>query len=442
MNPRDTLWLGLKGMSARRLRTALTVLSVMIGVAAIVALLSITTGVSNSISQSLSRIGPTTLFVTPAQGTIFTDADVAEIESFPNVSSVVPILRFSATGSISGTSESVSVIGIDNSSLNGTIGGINLYSGSMFNDSSGPTALVGYDVAFPNTGQTVPSVTLNEPMYLSTTQSGGSPQEITVLPVGILNSYGTALFISPDSSIFVPLKEAESMLNKYSYNVLIVKATNTSTVAALDTLLTNVYGSRASVLSVQQLTSTVSSIIGSISLLLAGIASISLIVAGISILSIMMVSVSERVHEIGILKSIGFRQRDVMLLFLSEALIIGIIGGALGSAVGASASYVIPSVFSSAGGSPQTGSAVSGGQAQTASAPVGGGRGGFFVSGESSPAARSFSGSGGLPSYTPEISPTVIGLAILLAILVSIIASLYPAWKASRIDPIKALRAE
>ena len=137
------------------------------------------------------------------------------------------------------------------------------------------------------------------------------------------------------------------MINKYSYNVLVIKATSLNSTSALSTLLSDVFGNSAIVLSVQSITSTVSSITGTLSLLLGSIGGISLIVAGIGILSIMMVSVSERTKEIGILKSIGFKQRDIMLLFLSEAVMIGVIGGMVGMVAGAGGSYVLPALLSS-----------------------------------------------------------------------------------------------
>ncbi len=446
MNVKALFLLGLKGMSERKFRTGLTVLSVVIGVAAIVALISLTSGISNSISQSLNKIGPTTLFVTPSgAGTIFTDSDVAEIESLPNVSSVVPMLRFTANITVSGQSDTVTVFGIDNSSISSTIGGVNLYDGTAYNGSGGPVALIGYSVAFPDVGQTVPSISIDEPAYLSIIQRAGS-KSTTLVPVGILNPYGASFFISPDSSVFVPLQEAEVMLGKYSYNILVVKATNTSTVSSLGTLLGNVYNGRAKVLSVEQLTSTVASITGSLSLLLAGIAGISLLVAGISILSIMMVSVNERTHEVGILKSIGFRQKDVMFLFLSEAVIIGLMGGIIGSLLGSGVSYILPNLLSvGRGGSPSSTPTHAGEYQVSRQGTPKGGKGFYVSSGGASAGSTPFKsspGSSGMPSFTPTISPSIIGIAILLAVFVSVLASLYPAWKASRIDPIRALRAE
>ena len=133
MNLRDTLWLGLKGIAQRKGRTVLTVLTVAIGVAAIVALVSLVAGISASISSELSSVGPTTLFLTPRQGA-FTVADVAEISSFPNVSTVIPLIQFTANATVGSNSTRVTVIGVSSADLANAIGTINLYSGSVYNE--------------------------------------------------------------------------------------------------------------------------------------------------------------------------------------------------------------------------------------------------------------------------------------------------------------------
>ncbi len=435
----DILWLGLKGMSERKLRAGLTVLTVVIGIAAIVALIALVSGISTSINKTLSSLGPTTIYLTPkGQSTIFTDADVAELEAFPNVSTVIPLLRFPANVTAGGTSSAVTVYGISNSSLQNAIGGVNLLAGSLYTNAPEPTALVGYSIAFPTTTQSQSSVIINEPIYLTET-SGQSSQTITLIPTGILASYGSLFLVSQDTSVFVSIAEAEALQSKYSYNIIIVQAKNTSSVTALYNLLTDVYGSKASVLSVQEISSEVSSVTGSLSLLLGAIAGISLVVAGISILSIMMVSVAERTHEIGILKSIGFKRNDILLLFLSEALIIGVLGGLIGVGIGAGASYLLSSTL---GGGSHSNAAPTPAPTATSGRAGGGGGGAVFVGGgaQSSPSSSS-SGLSSL-SFTPDVSPSLVFIAIFVAVLVSVLATLYPAWKASTIDPIKALRSE
>ncbi len=454
MNMKDILALGLKGMSERRFRTILTVLTVTIGVATIVALISLVSGVTASISSSLSSIGPTTIYMSArGAGSIFTNVQVAELESLPNVSSVIPILSFSANvTTLNGESTTATIFGIENSSLESVLGSLNMESGSLYSDSAQEQGVVGYSIAFP-TSSSSQEVQLDEPLYLSNIHASQGTITATIAPTGVLGDYGTSFFVDPDTSIFIPLSQAESIMGKYSYNILVVKATSLASTTALDTELTDIFGTSATILSVQSLTSTVESITGSLSLLLGSIGGISLIVAGVGILSIMMVSVSERTREIGILKAIGFKQRDVLVLFLSEALIIGFTGGVVGVIAGAGGSYILPAMLSgsfggssAASASASTSASASSSSFRTSSASGYGGaagsgsyRGGS-AGGFGGPAASSPTSS--ISSIKPVITINTAILAIALAMVISVLSGLYPAWKASKVDPIIALRSE
>ncbi len=441
MKLNDVFWLTLKGLRERKLRTGLTILSVVIGIAAIVALVSQVAGISASISKSLSSIGPTSIVLIPrGQEYPLTGQDVAEISALSGVKSVIPMVRGSANISVGGTEETVTLIGVDNQSISSLLGGVNIYEGSQYSDGT-PLSLVGYQVALPTTGTGPSSIGINQPIYLQEEGRDGG-KTITLIVAGILDQYGSSLLVPVDTSVFTSLSTAMTLLGESSYNMLLVVASNTSSANTVYTLLTNIYGSRAEILSVQQITAIVASITGSIGVLLGSIAGISLIVAGISILSIMMVSVSERTKEIGILKSIGFKNSDVMMLFLTEAVIIGALGGCLGVAVGAGGSYALPILLGGASKGQPSGTAAS-----TGAAPSGasyrrnagfGGGGATFVGGGGSAAP----GSASSLSYTPIISPSLVVMAIAIALIVSIIASLYPSRKASMIDPIAALRNE
>jgi ABC-type antimicrobial peptide transport system permease subunit len=435
----DIIKLGIKGISERKVRTALTVLTVVIGIAAIVSLVSLVSGITASITSSLQSIGPTSLFVIPSRSGLLTAADVAEIEAFPNVSDVIPAIEISANVTINGQQTTATIVGINNYSVADAIGSINLYSGTMYNQTTLPLAVVGHDLAFPTSSQTSPSVNLNQPLYLTLRTPSGL-KSVSVVSIGILDAYGSST-LSPDSAIFMPLGAVEGITNQYSFSALIVKASNAAAVTPLYNLLTEVYGSTASVLSVQQIAATVASITGSLALLLGSIAGVSLIVAGISILSIMMVSVTERTKEIGILKAIGFKKRDILVLFLTEAVIIGFLGGVIGILVGGGGAYALPALLSGAShaGAPGAGAVGRSGAVAVQSSRGAEAGSAAFSSGAGSSAFGSSSSS---ISLTPIITPTTIILAIIIALVVSILASLYPAFKAASVDPIVALRSE
>jgi len=140
---------------------------------------------------------------------------------------------------------------------------------------------------------------------------------------------------------------------------------------------------------------------------LGGIAAISLLVAGIGIMNIMIVSLMERTREIGILKALGMKSRTVLLVFLCESVIIGLMGAAIGIGSGWVLANVVAMVFHG---------------------------GGVFMGNQAA-------GTGGI-SITPVLTPTVFLGALVFGVGVSVIFALYPAWRASKLKPVEALRYE
>jgi ABC-type antimicrobial peptide transport system permease subunit len=307
--------------------------------------------------------------------------------------------------------------------------------------------VIGYGVAFPSSAAGKQSAFVGQTATLKIA-SGRTSQSYTVPVVGVLQSYGASI-IPIDTSAITSMPAAEALLHRTSFNEILVKATNTSSVSALSTLITDIYGSNARVLNTQQLAATASSIIGSITVLLLVIAGISLFVASIGIMNIMLMAVLEKTHEIGIMKSIGFKSKDVLVIFLFQALIIGTIGGIIGIFLGAAASYGLAAVAASSSSSTTNSTSSSASGSSSFGAGAGGARGGFsggapaasgggavFAGGGASSGSSSSSGL----SFQPVLSVSTIAEALFVAILVSALAGIYPAWRASQMQPIDALR--
>ena len=438
MDIKDIFWLSFKDLNEKRVRTALTIMMVVIGIAAIVALTSLTSGVGNSITAELSSLGPTAIIVSSGTATGFTQSSVSEMASLPNVTEVTPILTGTATLYAGNQNTSVTIIGVSPQGLNQLYGSnVTLYQGVLYQQTIAPDAVVGHSVAFPTSAAGQQTITVGQSATLKV-GSGRTSETVTVPIVGILPSHGTSL-IPIDTGVFLSVQAAQVLLHKTSYNEMVVIANNLSSVNATSALITTIYGSSARVLTTSQLLSTASSIIGSIALLFGVIAGVSLLVASVGIMNIMLMAVIERTHEIGIMKSIGFKNKHVMLVFLLQALIIGVVGGILGIAVGVGTSYGLAAAVG--GGSSSTSTASSSSSSTgtfragsgASAAPAGGGA--TFGGGSSSSSSSSSS-----LSFTPAFPISTIAIALFIAILVSIIAGLYPAWRASKMEPIDALR--
>jgi putative ABC transport system permease protein len=439
MKIQDILWLSFKDLNEKKVRTALTVVMVVIGIAAIVALTSLTAGISQSISGSLSSLGPTSIIVTSSSATGFTVADLDSVLSLPNVTSVTPFLTGDANLYSGNQNISVTLIGTTSAGLKQILGGnTTLYQGSIYQDTIAPAAVIGHSVAFPASQSGAQVITVGEPATLKI--GGRDGETITVPVIGILTSHSS--FIIPiNTGVFLSLSSAELLLHRTSFDGMLVLASNTSSVNSTAALITTIYGSKASVLTTSSILSTVAQITGDLGLLFGAIAGVSLLVAAIGIMNIMLIAVYERTHEIGIMKSVGFKNRQVMLVFLFQALIIGVIGGLIGIGLGAGASYSLSAVLSA--GSTRAGSSNST-AAPTTGAGGGGARaggGGARVSGGLGGGSASGSGSASSLSFTPVFPVSTILTALIIAIIVSVLAGIYPAWRASKMEPIDALRS-
>jgi ABC-type lipoprotein release transport system permease subunit len=214
-----------------------------------------------------------------------------------------------------------------------------------------------------------------------------------------------------DFSVYIPISQARSFFGTDECDTIIVKLENDdeATIESVSEAIKEAFSDQVSVISSTAVLSILSNVFSTVELFLAGIAAISLLVAGIGIMNIMIVSLMERTREIGILKALGMKSRTVLLIFLTEAVIVGLMGAVIGIASGWGLANVVVRVFS--------------------------GRGGFMGEGNQRAAA------GGM-TITPVLTPTVLLGAFAFGIVVSVIFALYPAWRASKLKPVDALRYE
>lgn len=405
MNPYDIGRLAWKQLVQRRLRTVLTVLAVAIGVMVIIALSSHTQGLYVSFIANFERLGPSTIIVASTGARLLNDVDLYRIAEIPNVATVVPMRSLS--GNIEGLNTRVSVVGVRSYELKELLGGsVDLIEGSLFPDSPIPAAIIGYNVAYEqSTGRKLVDVG-----QVIVVRLGNRMLVLNVL--GILNYYGTSMLISsPDDSVYIPLDFFVRFSGSQGYSAVMVKASDVSVVSEVADNIRLLLGTRARIMTVQSVINTFTTILNQINFLLVSIASTSFIAAGLGTFNIMMISVLERVREIGVIKALGMKDSDVLLLYLTQGMLIGIIGGLIGLGLGVLLSHTLTYVFSL-----NMGPGTSGGPGNpTASA---------------------------LANYTPVISHYYTFIALSLSIFTTAIASIYPSWRAARLNPVEAIRYE
>ncbi len=321
------LQLAVKSIGNNKMRSFLTMLGIIIGVMAVVILVSITQGASKGITDSISEMGANRILatVTDEDVTISLE-DVEEIDSYPSISAVAPIISTSQTVRKDGEAGSYSIVGITPDYFE--VQGISVQKGREIvpsdNDSTTSVCVLGTEVAtdmFGTWDAVGGTIVIGSGVY-------------TV--VGVLAEQGSSLLGSEDSKILIPFATAAVITGEAGVSSFYVSAASDEMVTpAMNTvnsfLLRQTRDEDAYTVSNQsEVLDTMDDVTNTMSLLLAGIAAISLIVGGIGIMNIMLVSVTERTREIGIRKAIGAKRKHILLQFLSESCILSVMGGVIG----------------------------------------------------------------------------------------------------------------
>jgi putative ABC transport system permease protein len=441
MRTRDIFGYSFSAIRLRKLRAGLTTLGVVIGIAAIVALLSITQGLQNTITSQLQTgLATDTLIVSPGRS-VFSQGgagigggiggsdsgfkllinDTTTIDGLSSdIEGSVAIVQRAVYFNNSDRSFVINVVGVDFAKY-AAIYGSNTFvaeSGTINLNPQNDEIVIGSTLHDPwkngtllyNVGETVDVV------WTNATARPPKNETYTGTITAVLKEIGGFSFGGPsDTGVYIPISQAQSFFDTDECNQIIVKLTNSdqATIDNVTELITNAFNGEVSVISSTAVLNILGSVFSVIQLFLVGIAAISLLVAGIGIMNIMIVSLIERTREIGILKALGMKSRTVLLIFLGESVIIGLIGAVLGIGLGWVLANVTAIVFS--GGGPFAGI---GGRGQTSGV-----------------------GGGGL-NIVPVLTPMVLIGALGFGIGVSVVFALYPAWRASKLKPVEALRYE
>jgi putative ABC transport system permease protein len=352
MRWRDNLRIALGGIVSNKLRSALTVLGVLIGVAAVVILVAVGTGSSKAVAAQIARLGTNTLTVsntgrfggrsttgTQSQSAKLTVRDVALLQdpnNAPDVLSVSPVSSTSVTATYAGATTTATVTGSTPSYL--TAEDYTVQAGSP---------LTTQDVSKRNRvvviGQTIASdlFTSGQNPLGQTIKLGSASFKI----VGVLASKGSAGITNQDAVVIAPYTAVEDLLTGYSqsFSQLIVQGKSASTLNLAQSEVEAVLASENAttvanlpfrVLNQQSLLTAATSSSRTFTVLLAAVAAISLLVGGIGVMNIMLVTVTERTREIGIRKAIGAPKSAILTQFLLEAVLLSLIGGVAGIGVG------------------------------------------------------------------------------------------------------------
>ncbi|HEX7587151.1 MAG TPA: ABC transporter permease [Anaerolineae bacterium] len=360
MNFVESTRIALRSLSANKLRSSLTMLGIIIGVTAVIAMLSIGRGAQAAITAQITSIGTNLLYVRPgapvqagvrsAEGSAasLTMEDGAALVDLPNIVGVAPEVDSFAQVAYLGNNANGRILGVTPdylTTMNGAVANGDFFTAANVTSRSAVVVLGSqiattlFDTADP-VGQ---SVRLNGQTYRV---------------LGVMQAKGGTGFLNTDTQIYLPITTAISRLSRggrsgggNSVQVLNIKITDSSLQDQVVQDVAQVLDERHHVAqddftiqSQQDILNTANQVTGTLTIFLGGVAAISLIVGGIGIMNIMLVSVTERTREIGIRKAVGARKSDILSQFLTEATILSLTGGLLGILFGAIIAHFISGI--------------------------------------------------------------------------------------------------
>jgi len=408
MNFGSSLLEALDSLSSNKVRTALTMLGIIIGVGAVIAMLAIGNGTEQAIVGEIEGIGTNLLFVatsyedvTNPEPLTIQDADAINDPVFaPSVAAAAPVIQGQVELVYAGLGTTASLVGVTEDYA--LVQTIELSEGEFFN-SAQVNGLASAVILGTNVAEDL--FERSDGLVGETVRVAGQPFRV----VGILKKEGGSEFgSSADDEILVPLTTAQTRLTprkvKNQVDLIYVSAIDSDSVKSAEDEISLILRDRHNlkleeddfiILTQELFLDFASTVTGVFTIFLGGVAGISLLVGGIGIMNIMLVSVTERTKEIGLRKAVGAKKRDILVQFLIESSLLSLIGGALGIVLGWILSLGVGRIA----------------------------------------AASDF-------LLNPAMTFNSIALATLFSAAVGLFFGIYPANRAAQLEPIEALRSE
>ncbi|MCJ7429425.1 MAG: ABC transporter permease [Candidatus Nanohaloarchaeota archaeon QJJ-5] len=397
------LKLGFRNIRKQKRRSFLTLIGIVIGIAAVIALVSLGQGFEQSVAEEFQGLGADKIFINPGQGIIqtggpstegLTERDIEVVERVPSVLLAGGMTFETATATYRGDQASIRVIGLSTDESQGMLMEANSFiidGGRTIRDTDRSSIVAGYRVQetlFDRSVELRSQIEINDLRYTvtGTLERTGDPeydrgvllpldraQEITGLGDNV------QYIIAQIGSGFEPQEAKEEIEDELRQHKNVEEGEEPFTVSTTEDVL-----------------NALSNILSVVQAIVLGIASISLLVGGIGIMNTMYTSVSQRTNEIGVMKAIGATDRQILALFVTESAIIGLVGGLIGTSIG-------------------YGISIGAGRLITATAAL---------------------------PISVSVSPGLVAGAMGFSMITGVLSGILPARKAAKMEPVDALRYE
>lgn len=409
MKTTDLIASSFASLRRNRSRSALTVLGIVIGIAAVIVMLSVGKGAEGYILGQVADLGADQMFIEPSQGGGEGGPPSAFIDQTLTLADAAALRESNAFTVVSSSLMTSTVVASEDAAEFASISGAEAYELDAYPaDVAAGRFLDDADVASANRVVVLGSE-LAEKLFGDNDPIGEyvSIKDVRLRVVGVMEPRGSQFFQNLDMSAYVPITRLQNMIGVKYVNYITLRADGNVESAKEEARwilrdehdIASVDGDVTSddfvVSSTEDAVETIGTIGNVLSILLSSIAAISLVVGGIGIMNMMLVAVTERTREIGLRKAIGATRRNIMTQFLIESVMLTLVGGIVGVAIGVGIAFV----------------------------------GGLI-------AAQFIDG------WHAVIPPSAIFLAVIVSSAVGIIFGLYPARRAAKLDPIEALRYE
>ncbi len=398
-----------EALKERRLRASLTVLMVIMGASLIVALDGTGNGFTNFINDQFSSLGANVIILQQKSGNVDVDkAMVDTISKFSGVQDTVPYIQQIVPISSKGETHTTVMVGLDQSKLPLLFPTVAIDTGQFVAQADSVGILFGSEAAKKSTTATDTFADLGQTVSTFYQRYEGDKLTVTRRSFsvrGVLKVVGSGV-VPVDQMVFVSIAAANTFFDRSNnYDGMYVVTDSPDLNKNVQQLIRNRYGNDVSLTSPQSIADMINQIKSGVYMFISVVAYVSLLVASVGIITTLHTSMMERIKEIGLLKALGFNNHLVLTLFIEEAVIIGVLGATLGILSGAGLAFVMT----------------------------------FLV-------GRAFSGNVMGTSLTSGITPSFslgnFGSTWLICVALSMISGFYPAWRASKLDPVVALRHE